>query len=83
MSIIQAAVGDNLKEFDQDSDLTEVWAFVNQHMANAAEERAIVLQDDGGATIGEIWDSSNFYAHWETPAKMRAYFNLIGFDQNG
>jgi len=82
MSIIQAAVGDQMKEFSGHSDLTEVWAFVNQHMATASVERAIVLRDDGGATIGEIWDSSNYFAHWETPAKMRAYFNLVGFDQN-
>lgn len=45
-------------------------------------ERAIVLRDDGGATIGEFWDSTNYFAHWETPAKMLAYFNLVGFDQN-
>lgn len=82
MSIIQAAVGDQVKEFGEQSDLTEVWSFVNQHMANVAVERAIVLRDDAGAMIGEIWDSSNYFAHWETPAKMRAYFNLVGFDQS-
>lgn len=38
MSIIQAAVGGQLKEFDEHSDLTEVRAFVNQYMANAAVE---------------------------------------------
>lgn len=82
MSIIQAAVGDHMREFDEHSDLSEVWAFVNQHMANAAVDRAIVLRDEGGATIGEIWDCTNYFAHWETPAKMRAYFDLVGFDQN-
>jgi hypothetical protein len=82
MPIIQAAVGDNVKEFDEACDLTDVWAFINQHMANAGFERAIVLRDDSGATIGELWDSANYFAHWETPDKMRAYFNLVGFDQN-
>lgn len=82
MPIIQVAVGDNVQDFDGASDLAEVWAFVNQHMANADVERAIVLRDDSGATIGELWDSANYFAHWETPAKMRAYLNLVGFDQN-
>lgn len=81
MAIIQAAVGDNVREFDETSDLAEVWAFVDRHMAIADVLRAIVLRDDSGATIGELWDSSLYYAHWETPSKMRAYLDLIGFDR--
>lgn len=81
MTIIQAAVGDNLQDFDEDSDLAKVWAFVNQHMANAETQRAIVLMDDGGETIGELWDSSLYHAHWANPQKMRAYLDLIGFDR--
>lgn len=82
MSIITAAVGDNVQEFDGEADLIEVWEFVNKHLCSAEIERAVVLRDDGGATIGELWDSSLFFAHCETPAKMRAYFNLVGFDQD-
>lgn len=82
MSIITAAVGDNIKEFSDDADLTEVWEFVNKHLSTAEVERPVVLRDDGGSTIGELWDSSLYFAHWETPAKMRAYFNLVGFDQD-
>jgi len=81
MTIIQAAVGDNLQEFGEDSDLAEVWTFVNQHMATAATHRPIVLMDDSGATIGELWDSSLYHAHWESPQKMRVYLDLIGFDR--
>jgi hypothetical protein len=81
VTIIQAAVGDNVQEFDAATDLTTVWAFINQHMAKAEVDRAIVLRDDSGACIGELWDSASYFAHWETPAKMRAYFNLVGFDQ--
>jgi hypothetical protein len=81
MAIIQAAVGDNLQDFDEGSDLAEVWAFVNRHMATADVQRPIVLRDDSGATIGELWDSSLYHAHWETPEKMRAYLDLIGFDR--
>lgn len=82
MAIIRAAVGDNLKEFSEDATFAEVWAFVNTHMQSAETERAIVLIDDGGATIGEIWDSSLYFAQWETPHKMRAYLDLLGFDQD-
>lgn len=81
MAIIQAAVGDNLKEFSESSDLAEVWAFVHLHMATANFERPIVLRDDSGATIGELWDSALYHAHWETVQKMRAYLEMIGFDQ--
>lgn len=83
MSIIAAAVGDNLKEFDDGADIAEVWAFVNQHLSLADVERAVVLRDESGATLGELWDSSSYFAHWETPAKMQAYLSLIGFDQDG
>lgn len=82
MAIIRAAVGDNLKEFSEDANFDEVWAFVNIHMRSAEAERAIVLVDDGGATIGEIWDSSLYFAHWETSHKMRAYLGLLGFGQD-
>jgi hypothetical protein len=81
MAIIRAAVGDVLREFGGEADLAEVWAFVDLHMASAATDRAIVLMDDSGATIGELWDRSLYFAHWETPDKMRAYFELVGFDQ--
>ena len=50
-------------------------------MATANVPRPIVLRDDSGATIGELWDSSLYHAHWETPGKMRAYLDLIGFDR--
>lgn len=81
MAIIQAAVGDNLKEFGDDAGLEAVWEFIHLHMANSDVERAIVLRDDSGETIGELWDSSRYFAHWENPQKMRAYLDLIGFDQ--
>lgn len=82
MSIIRAAVGDNLKDFGEGATLAEVWAFLNMHLASAETERAIVLMDDSGATIGELWDRALYFAHWETPAKMRAYFDLMGFDRD-
>jgi hypothetical protein len=80
MSIIQAAVGDNVRDFGEDAELSDVWAFINQHMAGASAMRPIVLRDDSGATIGELWDSSLYSAHWENPEKMRAYLDLAGFD---
>ena len=82
MAIIRAAVGDNLKEFSQAASLAEVWAFVAEHLSSATTERAVVLMDDSGATIGELWDSSLYFAHWDSPAKMRAYFDLNSFDQD-
>ena len=82
MAIIRAAVGDNLKDFDEASNLEDVWAFIKSQMASSDEERAIVLMADSGTTLGQIWDSSLYYAHWETPNKMRAYFDLAGFDQD-
>lgn len=81
MAIIQAAVGEHINEFDEDAGLDEVWAFVDSHMARADKEKAIVLMDDSGATIGCIWDSSLYYAHWESPVKMQAYFDLACFDR--
>jgi len=80
MSIIRAAVGDNIKDFSEACDLAEVWAFINVHLASAEIERAVVLMDDSGETIGAIWDQSLYFAHWETPAKMRAYLDFAGFD---
>lgn len=82
MAIVRAAVGDNLKEFGEAANLSEVWEFVAEHLGSATTERAVVLMDDSGATIGELWDSSLYFAHWESPAKMRAYFDLNGFDQD-
>lgn len=82
MSIIRAAVGSDLEEFDEHSTLEDVWAFINLHMDGAEDDKAIVLMDDSGETIGQIWHSSQYYALWGTPSKMRAYFNLIGFDQD-
>ena len=80
MAIIRAAVGDKLKAFDESADLTEVWAFVDEQMKTSDEERGIVLMDTGGETLAQIWDRSLYFAHWETPAKMRAYLDLAGFD---
>ncbi|WP_371765592.1 hypothetical protein [Massilia sp.] len=82
MAIIRAAVGDALQEFSEGAGFDEVWRFIDKHMASSDVERAIVLMDQGGATIEEIWDSSLYFAHWETPSKMRAYLDLAGFDQD-
>lgn len=82
MAIIQAAIGDHIREFDEGTSLDEVWAFVNLHMTNANTPKGIVLMDDSGDTIGCIWDSSLYYAHWETPFRMRAYFELASFDRS-
>lgn len=82
MAIVRAAVGDTLQEFGEDANFYDVWRFIDKHMATSDVERAIVLMDHGGATIGEIWDSSLYFAHWETPDKMRAYLDLAGFDQD-
>lgn len=82
MAIIRAAVGDNVKDFGDAADLSDVWAFVNEHLGSADAERAVVLVDDSGDTIGQLWDRSLYLAHWATPAKLRAYLDLVGFDQN-
>jgi hypothetical protein len=82
MAIIRATVGDKLKEFGDASNLVDVWEFVNLHMATSEAEQGIVLMDDSGATLGEIWDSSQYFAHWETVDKMRAYLYLVCFDQD-
>lgn len=71
MTTVRAAVGDNLKKFEKSTDLTDVWAFVDLHLANAGSERAVVLMDDSGATIGELWDSALYLAHWNRRAKCR------------
>jgi hypothetical protein len=34
------------------------------------------------ASIASELDSSLYFAHWETPSKMRAYLDLAGFDQD-
>ena len=81
MAIIRATVGDHLKEFSEGGNLAEVWAFVHLHMASSETAKGIVLMNDSGETIGEIWDSSQYFAHWETPEKMRAYLYMICFDQ--
>jgi hypothetical protein len=80
MAIIRAAVGDNLRDFGEATELADVWAFINEHLALADTERAVVLMDDSGETLGQLWDSSLYFAHWGSPAKMRAYFDLAGFD---
>jgi hypothetical protein len=82
MTIIRAAVGGDLQEFGEGADRADVWTFVNMHTASSEVAKGIVLMDDSGATIGEIWDGSQYFAHWETPEKMRAYFYMICFDQN-
>jgi len=81
MAIIRASIGDQLKEFDDGSTLDEVWEFVHSHIANSDDDKGIVQMDDGGGTIGEIWHRSQFFALWGTPAIMRSYLQLIGFDQ--
>jgi hypothetical protein len=73
-------VGDNVRVFCEDADLADVWAFINHHMTGASAMRPIVLRDDSGATIGELWDCSLYCAHWESPEKMRSYLDLAGFD---
>jgi hypothetical protein len=82
MAIIRATVGDKLKEFGETSDLVDVWEFVNQIMAASECENGIVLMDDSGATLGEIWDKSQYFAHWETVDKMRTYLYMVCFDQD-
>lgn len=83
MSIFRAAVGNDLVEFLDDAGLQDVWRFISSHMTDALSDRAIVLVADDGESVGFIWDSSLFYAHWETAAKMRAHLDLIGFDLAG
>jgi hypothetical protein len=83
MAIVRAAVGDTLKDFDGRNGLSEVWEFVEGHMTTTDLERAIVLMDEGGATLGQSWDRSLYLAHWETVDKMQAYLDLAGFDQPG
>ena len=80
MPIIKAAIGSVLKEFGTGATLSEIWNFLNDHFSVIGEERSIVLMDDSGATVGEIWDSSLYFAHCESPAKMRAYFSLLSFE---
>ena len=81
MTIIRATVGDQLKEFDDNSTIDDVWKFLDSHLSNADVEKGIVLMDDSGNTIGQIWEQSQYYAFWETPSAMQSYFQLIGFDQ--
>lgn len=80
MSIIKTAVGDTIREFTENAPLHEVWQFIDTLMKDAADEKAIVLMDDSGATLGQLWDQSLYIAFWESPAKMRAYLTLAGFD---
>lgn len=82
MAIIRAAIGGELKEFPETVNFEDVWRFIDNRMSKSDVEVGIVLMDDSGATIGEIWESSIYYAHWETPSKMRAYFDLINFDMD-
>lgn len=82
MAIIRAAVGEQLTDFTEDAGIEQVWQFVKKHMEQTDAERPIVLMDDGGATHGEIWDHSLFCAHWETPDRMLAYLQYVGFDQD-
>ena len=82
MAIIRAAIGGELKEFTEAASLEDVWRFIDGRMSKSNTEVGIVLMDDSGATIGEIWDSSIYYAHWGTTSKMRAYFDLINFDMD-
>ena len=80
MSIVQAAVGEHVKCFDDDSDIRAVWDFVSSHMTNSGSERAIVLMQGDGETFGLIWDAPQFLAHWSTPGRMSAHLRLVGFD---
>jgi hypothetical protein len=82
-SIVRVAVAEHIKEFPYEVTLKEVWAFINEHLSKADNEKAVVLEDGDNQKVGEIMDSSLYFALWETPAKMKAYFNLIGFDQGG
>ena len=58
MTIIRAAIGGELKEFSETANLEDVWRFIDSRMSESNTEVGIVLMDDSGATIGEIWDSS-------------------------
>ena len=81
MTIIKAVVGDQLKEFDNDATTEDVWNFLHLHITASDDDKGVVLMDDGGNTIGEIWHQSQFFALCGTPAIMRSYFHLVGFDQ--
>lgn len=84
MSIITVTVAAELKEFDGQSTLADVWDFVSKAMENHHDnEVGVVFRDDGGDTLGDIWDQSMFEALCESPDTMRGYFNLVGFDPAG
>lgn len=83
MTIIRAAVGNSVRDFEEGSRLEDVWSFIDGHMAVADDERAIVLMDGDGSTLGFIWEKSLYFALFSTPEKMRSYLELCNFGVGG
>ncbi|WP_454727884.1 MULTISPECIES: hypothetical protein [Cupriavidus] len=77
----RAAIGHEVRELPEESCLTELWAFLNEQLANQTTETAVVFEDQHGYRVGEIWDSSLFYALAETPATLAGYLRICSFGE--
>lgn len=74
----RVAIGNETREIPTTNQITTLWEFMNERLANQESEIAIVIEDQYGYRIGEIWESSMFYAKAETPGKLSAYLKLCG-----
>ncbi|WP_454763086.1 hypothetical protein [Cupriavidus campinensis] len=75
----RAAIGTEVRELKEETCLMELWAFLQEHLANQDAEIAVVMEDQHGYTVGKIWESSMFYALAETPQKLARYLTLCEF----
>ena len=74
--LCRIAIGSNVKELEDHESMEDAWNFLDEHMANQEKEIAIVFENSEGYHIGEIWESSMYQAHAETPNALRSYLHL-------
>ncbi|WP_341248609.1 hypothetical protein [Cupriavidus pauculus] len=74
----RAAIGTETRDIPSANQIATLWEFMNERLANQETEIAIVIEDQYGYRLGEIWESSMFYAKAETPGKLSTYLKLCG-----
>lgn len=78
-NIWRIAVGECVSEFDDGESVEAAWKILQAQVADRDSEVAIVFENEFGYRVGEIWESSVYHAHAETPGKLHAYLAHCGF----
>ena len=67
------AIGNEVREFPEETCINDTWEFLREKLSEQDNEIAVVFEDQYGYRVGEIWDSSMFYAMAETVGKLASY----------